>query len=243
MVRCYGGRPRLPPVSAGVATEQAEQPVLQRGVGRHGDLRPAHARSAQVVAEALGHRPRSRSTSAGSIVSSCPVARARSHPWTTRSKPRNGRSWSPTVVRPSSPSYSWPASAGSSSTASTSVRAASNAPSGSSATDGAGLERAVERAEHHAVDVDDVGDDAAGVPLLARRRVRPAVGTDVGDLGLEGVGERAVAVGDLGHASIVDGAGPADVLYRSAIRHAAGTVRRDRPAAADAGRRTAGRRG
>ena len=34
-------------------------------------------------------------------------------------------------------------------------------------------QRAIERTEHHLVDVDDVADDVAGGPLLARRLVRP----------------------------------------------------------------------
>ena len=78
-------------------------------------------------------------------------------------------------------------------------------------------QRAVERAEHHLVDVDDVADDVAGGPLLARRLVRPVIGRDVADQRLEAVGEVADAFGDLAH---VDHRGTGDaqwVLYRSVI--------------------------
>ena len=60
-------------------------------------------------------------------------------------------------------------------------------------------QRATERRQHDTVHVDDVADDVAGRPLVARRRIGPTVGWHGGDLGLEGVGPPAVALGDLGH--------------------------------------------
>ena len=72
--------------------------------------------------------------------------------------------------------------------------------------------------EHHAVDVDDVGDDAAGVPLLARRRVRPARRARR-RRSWPGRRRRACGSGRRSRScrSIVVRAAPAAVLYRSAI--------------------------
>lgn len=79
------------------------------------------------------------STSAGSIVSSSPAARARSQRWTIMSALATSSTCRSTVVRPIGLPTSRALVAGSASRASTSARAEVNAASGSASSDGAGL--------------------------------------------------------------------------------------------------------
>ena len=186
---------------ARVATELAEEAVLQRGVVGDVDLGPKTTtpgpkwlgmRISSGICSMPGH---SRASSSGSMASSSPAARARSQPCSTRSvlttlsicaapsscpsacRARRGRR----PDRRGSPRHRRGRPVG--------------AASGSSSIDGRG--DGWRRAQHHVMHVDDVADDLACPPLRARRRARPRWRVDGGDERPEPVGTTPVAIGDL----------------------------------------------
>ena len=161
-------------------------------------------------AEDAGHRASSSSigciasktawTSSGSRRSSPPVARARSHAWTTRSgAPKRSMACS-NVCFPIMPSNSAVATAGSSSAAWTASRAFAHAPAGSSSTEGPGGSSLPDEAQEQLPVVDHVAHDVTGDPVVAGRRTVPAVGRHRVDPFGERCGDATETVGDLGHA-------------------------------------------
>ena len=170
---------------------------------RAGSISGPNAPGLRILSANPADTSRTWAMSSGLIVSSCPVAWARSHPCTTRSVPRNRSTASSKVVVPANPSNSAVAASGSSRWPWITERVAFQAPR-AVVLDGWHLaDLPAHETLEHSLGGHDVADEVAHRPFLARRRDGPLLGCEPGDPVGETVGQSLVTVADLGHGSIL----------------------------------------